>query len=74
MGFTAYSLTYLSPQALGKNLLIGSNFASTGSSYDDKTVFLSVRILACACNKVCEKLANFNSNQPKPLGLLVWMD
>ncbi|THG11804.1 hypothetical protein TEA_021044 [Camellia sinensis var. sinensis] len=51
MGFTAYPLTYLSPQALGKNLLIGSNFASTGSSYDDKTVFLSVRILACACNK-----------------------
>ncbi|KAK2983858.1 hypothetical protein RJ640_008534 [Escallonia rubra] len=30
-----------SPQASGKNLLIGTNFASAASGYDDKTAFLN---------------------------------
>uniref|UniRef100_A0A5B7A5W5 Putative GDSL esterase/lipase APG n=1 Tax=Davidia involucrata TaxID=16924 RepID=A0A5B7A5W5_DAVIN len=41
LGFTTYPPAYLSPQASGKNLLIGANFASAGSGYDDKTAFLS---------------------------------
>ena len=42
LGFTTYPAAYLSPQASGKNLLIGANFASAGSGYDDKTALLSV--------------------------------
>ncbi|CAL5373875.1 unnamed protein product [Camellia sinensis] len=41
LGFTAYPPAYLSPQASGKKLLLGANFASAGSGYDDKTAFLS---------------------------------
>ncbi|CAH9052539.1 unnamed protein product [Cuscuta europaea] len=41
LGFTKYPAAYLSPQASGKNLLIGANFASAGSGYDDKTAYLS---------------------------------
>ncbi|KAA8540323.1 hypothetical protein F0562_024758 [Nyssa sinensis] len=41
LGFTTYPPAYLSPQASGKNLLIGANFASAGSGYDDKTAYLS---------------------------------
>ncbi|KAI3908725.1 hypothetical protein MKW98_029275 [Papaver atlanticum] len=37
LGFTTYPPAYLSPQASGKNLLIGANFASAGSGYYDKT-------------------------------------
>ncbi|KAK9066202.1 hypothetical protein SSX86_013523 [Deinandra increscens subsp. villosa] len=37
LGFTTYPPAYLSPEATGKNLLIGANFASAGSGYDDKT-------------------------------------
>ncbi|KAK1360221.1 GDSL esterase/lipase APG [Heracleum sosnowskyi] len=40
LGFTTYPRAYLSPQATGKNLLIGANFASAASGYDDKTAFL----------------------------------
>ncbi|XVF25071.1 hypothetical protein REPUB_Repub13aG0182100 [Reevesia pubescens] len=36
LGFTTYPPAYLSPEASGKNLLIGTNFASAGSGYDDK--------------------------------------
>lgn len=43
LGFKTYPPAYLSPQASGKNLLIGANFASAGSGYDDKTAILSVR-------------------------------
>ncbi|KAJ0113003.1 hypothetical protein Patl1_02032 [Pistacia atlantica] len=35
--FTNYVPPYLSPQASGKNLLIGANFASAGAGYDDQT-------------------------------------
>lgn len=42
LGFTTYPPAYLSPQASGKNLLIGANFASAASGYDDKTAILSV--------------------------------
>lgn len=42
LGFTTYPPAYLSPQASGKNLLMGANFASAASGYDDKTAFLSV--------------------------------
>ncbi|KAL8170733.1 hypothetical protein V2J09_022537 [Rumex salicifolius] len=41
LGFTSYPAAYLSPQASGKNLLIGANFASAGSGYDDQTALLS---------------------------------
>ncbi|VFQ83231.1 unnamed protein product [Cuscuta campestris] len=41
LGFTQYPAAYLSPKATGKNLLIGANFASAGSGYDDKTALLS---------------------------------
>ncbi|XP_062008511.1 GDSL esterase/lipase APG-like isoform X1 [Rosa rugosa] len=34
LGFTTYPPAYLSPQASGKNLLIGANFASAASGYD----------------------------------------
>ncbi|KAK6914799.1 GDSL lipase/esterase [Dillenia turbinata] len=41
LGFTTYPPAYLSPQASGKNLLIGANFASAASGYDDKTAILN---------------------------------
>ncbi|XP_042515372.1 GDSL esterase/lipase APG-like [Macadamia integrifolia] len=41
LGFTTYPPAYLSPQASGKNLLIGANFASAGSGYYEKTAYLS---------------------------------
>ncbi|KAM0944758.1 putative triacylglycerol lipase [Dioscorea sansibarensis] len=39
LGFTSYPPAYLSPQASGKNLLIGANFASAASGYYDKTAY-----------------------------------
>lgn len=50
LGFTSFPPAYLSPQASGKNLLIGANFASAGSGYYDHTSIMSVSIrnrLAC---------------------------
>ncbi|XP_078170527.1 GDSL esterase/lipase APG-like [Carex rostrata] len=41
LGFTTYPPAYLSPQASGKNLLIGANFASAASGYFDGTALLS---------------------------------
>ncbi|KAM7471795.1 hypothetical protein LguiA_009978 [Lonicera macranthoides] len=41
LGFTTYPPAYLSPQASGKNLLIGANFASAASGFDDRTAILS---------------------------------
>ncbi|CAL9767407.1 unnamed protein product [Musa acuminata subsp. burmannicoides] len=41
LGFTTYPPAYLSPQASGKNLLIGANFASAGSGLYDETSYLS---------------------------------
>ncbi|MCD7459289.1 hypothetical protein HAX54_040548 [Datura stramonium] len=41
LGFTTYPAAYLSPQASGKNLLIGTNFASAAAGYDDKTAILN---------------------------------
>ncbi|XP_059641470.1 GDSL esterase/lipase APG-like [Cornus florida] len=41
LGFTTYAPAYLSPQASGKNLLIGANFASAASGYDDHTAYLN---------------------------------
>ncbi|XP_040381396.1 GDSL esterase/lipase APG-like [Oryza brachyantha] len=37
LGFESYAPPYLSPQASGKNLLLGANFASAASSYHDDT-------------------------------------
>ncbi|KAF0910789.1 hypothetical protein E2562_004762 [Oryza meyeriana var. granulata] len=37
LGFESYAPPYLSPQASGKNLLLGANFASAASSYYDDT-------------------------------------
>lgn len=42
LGFTSYAPPYLSGPS-GKSLLLGANFASAGSGYDDKTAYLSVR-------------------------------
>ncbi|KAL7140212.1 hypothetical protein ABFS83_09G106600 [Erythranthe nasuta] len=41
LGFTSFAPPYLSPQASGKNLLLGANFASAGAGYDDHTSLLS---------------------------------
>ncbi|CAJ2661156.1 unnamed protein product [Trifolium pratense] len=41
LGFTRYAPAYLSPQATGKNLLIGANFASAASGYDEKAAILN---------------------------------
>ncbi|XP_076907313.1 GDSL esterase/lipase APG-like [Bidens hawaiensis] len=41
LGFSTYPPAYLSPEATGKKLLIGANFASAGSGYDDKTAIAS---------------------------------
>lgn len=43
LGFKSYAPAYLSPEASGKNLLIGSNFASAASGYDEKAAALNVR-------------------------------
>ncbi|KAM4111062.1 hypothetical protein ACJW30_05G039800 [Castanea mollissima] len=43
LGFTTYTPAYLSPQASGKNLLIGANFASAASGYDEKATLISVK-------------------------------
>lgn len=45
LGFKTYAPAYLSPQASGKNLLLGANFASAASGYDEKAATLNVRIL-----------------------------
>jgi hypothetical protein len=44
LGFKRYALAYLSPQATGKNLLIGANFASAASGYDEKAAILNVSV------------------------------
>lgn len=41
LGFTSFPPAYLSPEASGKNLLIGANFASAGSGYYDHTALMS---------------------------------
>lgn len=41
LGFKTYAPAYLSPQASGKNLLIGANFASAASGYDEKAAHIS---------------------------------
>lgn len=42
LGFKSFAPAYLSPQASGKNLLIGANFASAASGYDEKAAILNV--------------------------------
>ncbi|KAM7255619.1 hypothetical protein ACFE04_008517 [Oxalis oulophora] len=46
LGFKTYAPAYLSPQASGKNLLIGANFASAASGYDDKAAYVYVAMQA----------------------------
>ncbi|KAJ8755863.1 hypothetical protein K2173_024408 [Erythroxylum novogranatense] len=41
LGFKTYPPAYLSPQASGKNLLIGANFASAASGYDEKAAIVN---------------------------------
>ncbi|PON81083.1 Lipase [Trema orientale] len=41
LGFKTYPPAYLSPEASGKNLLIGANFASAASGYDEKAAILN---------------------------------
>ncbi|AET01558.1 putative triacylglycerol lipase [Medicago truncatula] len=41
LGFTSFAPAYLSPQASGKNLLLGANFASAASGYDEKAATLN---------------------------------
>ena len=45
LGFKSYAPAYLSPQASGKNLLIGANFASAASGYDEKAAISNVSLL-----------------------------
>lgn len=42
IGFNSYPPAYLSPQAKGKRLLTGANFASASSGYYDKTAAIYV--------------------------------
>lgn len=56
LGFKTYAPAYLSPDASGKNLLIGANFASAASGYDDKTAILNVKVLFYAMLRVSTKL------------------
>ena len=44
LGFKSYAPAYLSPQASGKNLLTGANFASAASGYDEKAAILNVSL------------------------------
>lgn len=44
LGFTFYPPAYLSPHASGKSLLIGANFGSAGSGYDEKTASINQAI------------------------------
>jgi len=44
LGFKTYAPAYLSPQASGKNLLIGANFASAASGYDENAATLNVSL------------------------------
>ncbi|KAL8139479.1 hypothetical protein V2J09_005500 [Rumex salicifolius] len=37
LGFTSFPAAYLSPQASGKNLLIGANFGSSAAGFDERT-------------------------------------
>lgn len=48
LGFKTFPLPYLSPEASGKNLLIGVNFASAASGYDENAALLNVRMLTFA--------------------------
>ncbi|KAF3450665.1 hypothetical protein FNV43_RR06754 [Rhamnella rubrinervis] len=41
LGFKTYPPAYLSPQAAGKNLLIGASFGSAASGFDEKAVILN---------------------------------
>ncbi|XP_022148167.1 GDSL esterase/lipase APG-like isoform X1 [Momordica charantia] len=41
LGFKTFPLPYLSPEATGKNLLIGVNFASAASGYDQNAALLN---------------------------------
>ncbi|EXB74608.1 GDSL esterase/lipase APG [Morus notabilis] len=41
LGFKKYPAAYLSPEASGKNLLIGANFASAAAGYDEKASVLN---------------------------------
>jgi len=45
LGFKTYAPAYLSPQASGKNLLIGANFASAASGYDENAATLNVSLV-----------------------------
>ncbi|RWW13411.1 hypothetical protein GW17_00022867, partial [Ensete ventricosum] len=44
LGFSSYPSAYLSPEASGKNLLIGVNFASAASGYYDDTAYSYVSL------------------------------
>lgn len=41
LGFKTYPPAYLSPQATGKNLLVGANFGSAAAGYDDNTAIIN---------------------------------
>ncbi|KAG4945094.1 hypothetical protein JHK87_041101 [Glycine soja] len=45
LGFKSFAPAYLSPQASGKNLLIGGNFASAASGNDEKAAILNSSLL-----------------------------
>ncbi|KAI4331258.1 hypothetical protein MLD38_029460 [Melastoma candidum] len=41
LGFTAYPLPYLSPEALGEKLLVGASFASAASGYNERAATMN---------------------------------
>ncbi|KAL2968253.1 hypothetical protein AAZX31_15G020500 [Glycine max] len=48
LGFKSFAPAYLSPQASGKNLLIGGNFASAASGNDEKAAILNLAVKQAA--------------------------
>jgi hypothetical protein len=59
LGFESYAPPYLSPQASGKNLLIGANFASAASSYDDDTAAMYVSTIIRSSRTICQHVATY---------------
>ena len=55
LGFKTYPPAYLSPQASGNNLLIGANFASAASGYDENVAILNVSLEQENLNMAKEK-------------------
>ncbi|KAK2965375.1 hypothetical protein RJ640_024117 [Escallonia rubra] len=64
LGFTSYPPAYLSQDAKGRDLLIGANFASAASGYDDRTADLYRAI------SLTQQVSNYKEWQNKVVGMV----